>query len=314
MIDAAFLEQNGPQLLEAMVENTISTLHLTHPYARVTVLNNKILYPPPATFTRAGVIKKYGMIGFGLGMIWAVMVMFWYHIVQGKKEDIFYNEHLLLLQQVFLKKIMAIFLCGILCAGLLVSVKAVITDFSVRKGSGEADYMIVVDEHINQNLKTPRNFYEDLHGIYYNHLEELLTKLRDLHSFNMEKMVQNWGRLNQKEREKWLQQHIGISHRGGSIIYLYFYIKDSEIKDRKYFEQNISRFMDGFVNLTIDKFTYSRPDMVHVASKSVVVPESIKVKPNPALFQYGLLGFLAGVLGSFSVFGIQAVRKCENAS
>ncbi len=289
VIDAAFLEQKGSLLLKALVENTIDTLHVTHPYDSVTVLNNKILYPPPATLTRLGVIKKYGIIGFGQGIILAAMVMLWYRIIQGKRDGFIPNEHLLLLKQVFIKKSMPIFLCGILCAGLLVSVQSVITEFSVRKGSGEADYIIVMDETINQSLKVPRDIYKDLRGTYYNnnHLEAFIKTLRETNSFSVEKMILNWEKLNQEEQKKWLRNHIGISARGGSITCLYFYIKDSEIKDSQYFEQNIYRFMDLFINFTVDKFAYPRPDMVQVASKSLVMPENIKVEPNPALLQDG---------------------------
>ena len=73
--DVAFLEKQGHFLTNTITQETLQTIKLLKPEVHVSVLNTRLLYPKEPVFTKYTVLKKYGIIGFGLGGILAVAVI-----------------------------------------------------------------------------------------------------------------------------------------------------------------------------------------------------------------------------------------------
>ena len=219
------------------------------------------------------------------------------------------DERFVFIKNAVLKKLGRIVLCGLVCAGLLVTEKAFFTKFVIEAGGPvTGEYIVsVVNPKDRTNPKKQLNYPALMHSDA--NLADFIKLLDKERHFEFVKLYPNWNRLTDVQQKRWLRQHVRIQNYQGNNFRIVYNLAQTEVYDLAFLQKNSSVFMDSFIQQTNRTVKKIKPGpVIKVVSRNFSYPKELPLDRNDILLKYGIIGFVFGVLLATLVVIVPAVR------
>ena len=219
------------------------------------------------------------------------------------------DERLTSLRNAILKKLSFIILCGLVCAGLLVTEKAFFTKFVIQAdGPVTGEYIVsVVNPKERTNPKKQLNYPALMHSDA--NLTDFIALLDKERQFTFAKLNPNWDRLTDIQQRQWLRQQVRIQNYKGNNFRILYNLKQTEVYDLAFLEKNSRLFMDSFIQQTNRTVKKIKPGaVIKVVSRNFSYPKELPLDRNDILVKYGIIGFVLGILLAGLVVIVPVVR------
>ncbi len=214
------------------------------------------------------------------------------------------------------KKWYIIFICVIICAGMLILEKNVLAPVTPK--TGEMIFTQVI------KFSPPITTYKDRNSIkdatmYTIHMWSNMQKFIDSteNDFDYEKFCKDWYKKDYKQKFGWVNSHINMIYVGNDIYEIIFNFSSKDAKDSDYILQNkdgylraykqyvknaLSVTMGNYELETIDKYEYLEP---------LKVPGKIELGIKYIVIG-SMLGLIVGIILVFSIFMVNMKKLNKN--
>lgn len=203
-------------------------------------------------------------------------------------------------RKVLQKRWLAMLIFGICCSFIFCAYKNLKGNFVIQSG----------DVLLGQQIQLS-NYVDRKDNLKYDHLASSETLLYDFYKasqnkFDYNKMLPGWSSKSDLQKIEWLKKHVKINDYGAGNIEFRFDILKSETKNLPYLRENGEQLLDNYVEFLQDKKLIGD---YSVKNKMAVYPDSEVVNKKGILFKYGFIGFILGIVLSYTIFFIRELCK-----
>lgn len=221
------------------------------------------------------------------------------------------NFFLIFLSELKSKWFIIIILTIIFGGGLMLEKRSSSND--VIYVSTSAFSQILVKVNLNDSVKSGELHETQNGGFFSNaYLLKYLYLKESEKNFDYSKFNANFPQYTEENKIKWLDKRLGVASYYPDLFVFSFGVLDEDAKDTDYTNENIGRYLLGYIDFCDEKLQKAGIGSLEVIEKGVMPSEGTLIPGKSFILKYGAIGAVLGfVMGLLIIAGL-SMRKLKN--